>query len=156
LRRSTGVETEEDPFKSMTYERIKFMVSSENFAFAIELQEAGADGIIPVIGVIGLFRPPALGYLIDEPYWGQGYATEALRAFVQTYWGYFPHGVPGLQPDEQDVLHAGVFEGNLASERVLLKVGFKEFRRGVFEADNGPVNDIMFSLKRPARVGALN
>lgn len=84
------------------------------FALAIEWQKQ-------VIGGIGL-HPRAdvyrftwvLGYWLGEPYWGQGFATEAVQAVTE--WGFRKHPIRRIQ--------AGIFSGNRASMGVLKKCGF--------------------------------
>ena len=61
-----------------------------------------------------------LGYWIGKPYWGQGYATEAVLALIAHV---FDDG--GF-----DYLTAGHFTDNPASERVLRKAGFEPHARG--------------------------
>jgi ribosomal-protein-alanine N-acetyltransferase len=56
-----------------------------------------------------------LGYWIGVPYWGRGYATEAAAALLQ-----YGFGTLNLHR-----IQASVFAGNLASARVLLKVGMR-------------------------------
>ncbi len=56
-----------------------------------------------------------VGYIIAEPAWGQGFATEIIRALVA--WGRSQSTIGSMS--------AGVTEGNHASERVLLKNGFR-------------------------------
>lgn len=154
------MDTEEDPFKSASYGRIKLMVAPRSFSFCVELlqdaTDTDGDASPTMIGLIGLFHPPALGYLFDEPYWGRGYATETLSAYIQLYWDHFPHGLPGLQPEEQNILMAGVVEGNVASERVLLKVGFKECGKGKYETVRGLVDDTTFRIERPGKAAVSN
>ena len=55
-----------------------------------------------------------LGYWIGKPYWGQGYATEAVRALI----------AHAFDADRFDYLTAGHFADNPASERVIRKLGF--------------------------------
>lgn len=55
-----------------------------------------------------------LGYWIGKPYWGQGYATEAVRALI----------THAFDADGFDYLMAGHFTDNPASERVIRKLGF--------------------------------
>jgi RimJ/RimL family protein N-acetyltransferase len=79
-----------------------------------------------VIGGIGLkarddihYRTMEIGYWLCEDHWNRGIATEAVTAFSD--WAF----------DKFDILlrlEAEVFEGNVASGRVLEKAGF------VFEA----------------------
>lgn len=57
---------------------------------------------------------PVLGYWLAEPFWGNGYMTEAARAFVEEL---FAAGVA-------DRIRSGAFVDNLASLRVQEKLGF--------------------------------
>lgn len=55
-----------------------------------------------------------LGYWIGKPYWGRGYATEAVRALI----------VHAFDMDRFAYLKAGHFVDNPASARILGKLGF--------------------------------
>jgi RimJ/RimL family protein N-acetyltransferase len=71
-------------------------------------------------GVVGLTIAPAhkraeLGYWIGVPYWGLGFATEAARAVM----GF---GFDALQMHR---IYAHCFTGNIASQRVLEKIGMR-------------------------------
>lgn len=57
-----------------------------------------------------------IGYWIGEPYWGKGYATEAIRQLID-----FAFEELGLLR-----VYAGVFESNTASMRVLEKAGLEK------------------------------
>ena len=74
--------------------------------FAITRQAA-------LIGVISL--EDELGYWLAEPYWGQGFATEAARRVVDF----------AFDDLRLDRLVAGHFADNPASGRVLTKCGFR-------------------------------
>jgi len=70
------------------------------------------------IGVCGLFmqeQTPELGYWLGLPYWGQGYATEALHAVIDF----------AFTDLEHEALQAGARVTNPASRRVLEKCGFQ-------------------------------
>ena len=54
-----------------------------------------------------------VGYVLDEPMWGQGYATE--MAFAVLRYGFHELGLPRI--------HAIATLENVASHRVLLKIG---------------------------------
>lgn len=58
---------------------------------------------------------PELGYWLGVPYWGQGYATEAVRAVID-------HAFLDL---DHEALQAGARVTNPASRRVLEKCGFQ-------------------------------
>lgn len=82
--------------------------SSEVRVFAIERR---IDGTL--VGVCG-FATDEIGYWIGRPFWGQGYATEALRRMLRLAFRNF-----GL-----DALAADILPGNAASLRVMEKLGF--------------------------------
>jgi RimJ/RimL family protein N-acetyltransferase len=72
-----------------------------------------------VMGACGLMQAsdevPELGYWLGVPYWGKGYATEALHALVDYAFADLGH----------DALQAGARVTNPASRRVLEKCGFQ-------------------------------
>ena len=83
------------------------------------------------VGVIGLFEDadpaPEVGYWIGRPYWGRGYATEALEGAL----------VWAAKRWKRRALMAGHFADNPASGRVLEKAGFLytgEVRKGFSRA----------------------
>ena len=84
-----------------------------DYQLAITRKEDGA-----VLGTVGVHvasrAVPELGYWLGKPYWDQGYATETARAMVD-----FSFRTVGLE-----LLMARVFDGNTASQRVLVKTGF--------------------------------
>jgi len=58
----------------------------------------------------------SIGYMIDKNRWGNGYATEALKAVLN--WGFAFSILKSVNADTP--------VGNTASQRVLLKSGFKK------------------------------
>lgn len=88
-----------------------------------------------------VYRSLGIGYCLDEPAWGQGYATEAVRALLQ--WLF----------DTLDVhrVEAELDTRNAASARVLEKLGFQ--REGLRRDDcvvDGEVSDSwIYGLLRP-------
>jgi RimJ/RimL family protein N-acetyltransferase len=71
-----------------------------------------------VIGACGVRlqdETPELGYWLGVPYWGKGYATEALHAVIDYAFTDLAH----------DALQAGARVTNPASRRVLEKCGFQ-------------------------------
>jgi len=80
--------------------------------FVIEHEDVGP------VGVLGMFpggdRAPEVGYWIGKPFWGRGFATEALEGalvWARKRWA-------------KRALMAGHFADNPASGRVLEKAGF--------------------------------
>jgi len=84
--------------------------------------EASDDFVVErdgrMIGKLGAWRLPEVGYLIGRPYWGQGYATEAMAAFVAHA---FAHRAYHLTAD--------VDPRNAASLALLARAGFRETGR---------------------------
>ncbi len=66
--------------------------------------------------------PPRLGYRLQRSAWGQGYAVEAARGLLNAGFG-----------QGTDLVTATTYEDNIASVRVLEKLGFSLRRR--FRAD---------------------
>ena len=78
------------------------------------------------------YRSAAIGYVLDETAWGQGYATEAARAVLQ--WAFDSLDLNRVQAETDT--------RNVASARVLEKLGF--VREGTLREDcvvNGDVSD---------------
>src|ERR1700726_1579041 len=72
-----------------------------------------------VLGACGIAMPereaPEIGYWLGVPFWGHGYATEAVRAVID-------HAFADL---DHEALGAGTRVTNPASRRVLEKGGFQ-------------------------------
>jgi ribosomal-protein-alanine N-acetyltransferase len=87
------------------------LAGEEGVVFAVE--RSGA-----LIGCTGYraFGPDyaELGYWIGKPYWGMGYATEAVGALI----------LHAFETDGFAYLTAGHFQDNPASERIIAKFGF--------------------------------
>ncbi|KAI1763561.1 acyl-CoA N-acyltransferase [Hypoxylon sp. FL1150] len=96
-----------------------------------------------IIGTGGINRPdqmfgwPEVGYLLKKEAWGQGYATEFLKALL-SFWWTLPRSEIELGVDAQSVdgpgeapemLSALTEQANIGSQRVLQKAGFREFKR---------------------------
>jgi RimJ/RimL family protein N-acetyltransferase len=71
--------------------------------------------VIGACGVTTLDDQAELGYWLGVPYWGKGYATEALHAVIDYAFTDLAH----------DALNAGARVTNPASRRVLEKCGFQ-------------------------------
>lgn len=69
------------------------------------------------------YRSLGIGYCLDEPAWGKGYATEAVRAMLQ--WAYATLDLNRVE--------AELDTRNVASARVLEKLGFQ--REGLKRED---------------------
>ena len=90
------------------------------------------------IGFGGPLEAPVLGYWIGRPYWGQGYATEAVGLAIK-----MARQLGALK------LEAETFANNPASGRVLEKAGFRNTGSYVrdFPTRGGPRTSCRFELK---------
>jgi RimJ/RimL family protein N-acetyltransferase len=97
-----------------------------------------------LIGVTGFSftegRPPELGYWLGEPYWGQGYATEAVKGVIEA----------AQATGQFRLIAARALARNTASLNVLEKAGFRKV--GETTAESGerqgePV--VLLELEQP-------
>jgi RimJ/RimL family protein N-acetyltransferase len=72
-----------------------------------------------VIGKVGLYRFPEIGFIFDPAYWGRGMATEAIRPVLDR--AFTVHRLAAVEAD--------VDPRNQASIRLLARLGFKETGR---------------------------
>ena len=86
--------------------------SGESDEFIIEL--AGQ-----VIGKAGAWHMPEIGFILGLPYWGQGYAFEAMCAVIDHLFAHHP----------TEHLTADVDPRNTASQKLLGRLGFHETGR---------------------------
>ena len=98
-----------------------------------------------LIGIVGFTfiegRPPELGYWLGEPFWGQGYMTEAAKALIEA----------AHRTRHFEWIAARAFADNTASLNVLQKLGFKRLGKG--KATRGAIADgrptVELELERP-------
>jgi RimJ/RimL family protein N-acetyltransferase len=48
-------------------------------------EEKGGEGELKMIGVIGIVREQEIGYKLHPEFWGRGFMSEAIRAFIQLF-----------------------------------------------------------------------
>ena len=116
------------PYPYPAGEAAQFVVRSlENLAHGTSLSLAIEDkksdrpmGFI-ALGLDAIRNEGELGYWLGQPYWGQGYMSEAVRAVTEC----------GLSRLNLSRVHARVFTGNPASMQVLRKAGLVECGTGM-------------------------
>ena len=93
------------------------------------------------IGKAGCYRLPEIGYILHPDYWGQGFATEALTAVIAHIFAHHP----------VDALRADIDPRNLASIRLLERLGFTESHRATRTWNIGEewCDSVYYTLKRP-------
>ena len=111
--------------------------------WAIDATPCGGEELIGVIG----FRngPAGLGYWVGHPYWGAGFATEAVGAIARHL--FEARGLSAIE--------AAVFADNAPSANVLRKTGFTVIGRttihSVARGEGVPAN--VFRLEAGANAG---
>ena len=127
------------PYHLADAERFISTVNRSDDELAFLITRKGA-----VIGACGLSlrerEPPDLGMWLGVAFWGQGYATEAVRAVID-------HAFEDLR---YEALQAGARVTNPASRRVLEKCGFQWTGVGLYRiralASSAPID--RFRLER--------
>ena len=96
------------------------------------------DAFVGTIGAGG--HPPNVGWMLVPAYWGQGFATEALQAFLPAYFARIT----------TSSVVADIFEDNPASQAVARKLGFQETGRdiGTSRGRLEPAPVITYALSR--------
>jgi RimJ/RimL family protein N-acetyltransferase len=92
-------------------------------------------------------RTPEIGYLFNASYWGRGYATEALRAFLPLFFQHFS----GLEAELHRYAEALTDPELVSSQNVLLKAGFELFERREKDFENpllGIRDTLVYRLER--------
>jgi RimJ/RimL family protein N-acetyltransferase len=93
-----------------------------------------------VVGKVGFYRLPEIGFIIRRDLWGQGLVTEAASAVIDHV----------LSTRDIDDLRADVDPRNVASIRVLQRLGFSESGRAerTFCIDGVWSDSVYFSRRR--------
>ena len=102
-----------------------------------------------VIGKMGAWRLPDFGFILAPEYWGRGFASEALAAFL-------PHVF--ARPDV-DRLTADVDPRNLASLKLLDRFGFIRigYGRNTWQTHIGACDSVYLELtaERARNIGVI-
>jgi RimJ/RimL family protein N-acetyltransferase len=124
------------------------VADAESFFAAVNREDGEVAFLIEregtVVGACGIAlherEAPEIGYWVGVPFWGHGYATEAVRAVID-------HAFVDLG---YEALQAGARVTNPASRRVLEKCGFQWTGVGLFRiralASSAPID--RFRLER--------
>jgi RimJ/RimL family protein N-acetyltransferase len=112
-------------------------------ASMVEADPAESDDFIvtlngELIGKLGTWKIPEIGFLIDPDHWGRGYASEAMAAFIERR--------RGLGSTE---LTADVDPRNLPSIMLLARHGFLETGRasGTWQVGDELCDSIYYRLE---------
>jgi RimJ/RimL family protein N-acetyltransferase len=93
-----------------------------------------------VVGKVGFFRLPELGFILRRDLWGQGLVTEAARAAIDHV----------FRTRDVAELHADVDPKNIGAIRVLERLGFVETGRAerTYCIDGVWTDSVYFALRR--------
>lgn len=140
--------------------------AADQFVFASRLANARGDGLTlaitekkrprDLIGVVAIQPPdfsgrsdcphPFLGYWLGVDFWGRGYATEAVEAMIEL----------AFADTDADIVSAEVLTRNVASLRVLEKLGFEQTGSSLapFPARGGMLPVVRLERSRHAVIAA--
>ncbi len=114
----------------------KDLLPALNMAIVLDEEVIGGVGIVLKEDIHR--KNAEIGYWVAEPFWGKGYATQAVRMMVDYAFQHF----------DFTRIYASAFDHNFASHRVLEKAGFKmeaRLKKALFK--NGRYADeIIFTL----------
>lgn len=113
------------------------------YAIFLKTRDDKEDTFIGKLYIMGGFWPH-ISYMLKKEFWGQGYGTEAVKAFSQFWWNlprvqktYYranPEDVVkntqifSRDPDQAlEILRATIEPANIASRKVLEKAGFEKY-----------------------------
>jgi RimJ/RimL family protein N-acetyltransferase len=108
--------------------------------WAIDVEGSAVGGIGLVLRDDVYRRSAEIGYWLGETFWRRGIATEAVRAVTE-------HGFASFDLCR---IHAGVFEWNAASMRVLEKAGYVcegRLLRSVTK-DGRTIDELLYAITR--------
>lgn len=101
------------------------------------------------MGLIGAVRAPEVGYMLNADYWGKGYATEAMRAFMPIFFVHFSGG----KHERYEYAEAHTDPELESSQRVLTKVGFTLSEKREKDFENpilGWRDTLVYRMARPS------
>ncbi|GIZ48667.1 hypothetical protein CKM354_001171800 [Cercospora kikuchii] len=117
-----------------------------------DLSSPDPEAVHPrVIGLFGSFHWPSCGYMLHPDFFGKGYATEGMRAFIPAYFERVPPASEG--GTGHDLIDAYADTENRASMKVLEKLGFTKCETlfNEFEGPMGVRDSVVYRLARPGK-----
>ena len=129
-------ETAEEAREALTFLIAQYSGTGGPLAYPVLTQDGGENiGYVQLVPIGG--GKWEIGYHIAERYTGNGYATEAVRAFLPV----------AAQAVGTDKVHGICLKENAASKRVLLKCGFEPVFEGSGEYQ-GEQREIFRSVRK--------
>lgn len=137
-------------YGSITRHHANYRSAENNWNFAVELlpnSNPRAEPSPRIIGLMGAVRAPEIGYMFNKSYWGYGYGTEALRAFMPMFFAHYSGG----GHEHYDYAEALTDTELVSSHNVLTKAGFKLRERREKDFENpvlGLRDTLVFRIER--------
>lgn len=142
-----------DPDLEWSKDKLQLRLSPQGdntFDFAVCLAETGE--MIGVAGshmMVGELGWPVIGYMLRKEFWGKGYATELVHAFLAAWWA-LPRAEVDIKVEKstaverkdgrvRECIVAVTLDSNTSSQRVLSKAGM-ELVKAWSEADRQQEN----------------
>lgn len=158
---TTSGKIDVDPDATMKWME-RFLKPNDTITFSFAIEELANPG--RPIGSVGshLADPPTLGYMFRKEFWGKGYASEALKAWLPVYWALARKDVE-LKDDmieskftreggsTSEVLIAEIESEHLPSIKVAERNGFKPTGNYEDVEDwRGKARIVEYYLERPS------
>ena len=136
----------------------RFLPPNDSITFNFAIEELANPG--RTVGVLGCHKaePPEIGYMLRTESWGKGYASEALRLWLDAWWE-LPREdiviedaepIPGNADNAvPEVLRADIDSKNAASARILARCGFRPVSEELVEENGVTIKMILLDLQRP-------
>jgi [ribosomal protein S5]-alanine N-acetyltransferase len=121
-----------------THDTLLSPTSNDDFVVCLK-STSDPDSTPEIIGKMGIWRIPEIGFIFKPTSWGKGIATEALKCFLKYFWD--THGdvkaiVADLDPRNEMAL-------NLLLKNGFVKTGFEE---KTFELEDGWCDSVYLKL----------
>jgi [ribosomal protein S5]-alanine N-acetyltransferase len=121
-----------------SYNTFTSSTSSDDFIVCLK---SPSDPDSEVVGKLGVWSVPEIGFIFNPASWGKGIATEALECFLEYFWD--AHG-------EVKTIVADVDPRNEMALRFLIKNGFVKtgFEEKTFELEDRWCDSVYLTLFR--------
>lgn len=113
--------------------------TQDGTCYALGIEEKGKNAIIGTVAFIMLDEQkiPAIDFWIGRAFWRRGYAEDALRLMIAF----------GFRKLHLNMIYSAAYQKNMASNNLLLKVGFKEYKRRFTKLKGKKIMQIMYVMK---------
>jgi ribosomal-protein-alanine N-acetyltransferase len=106
--------------------------------YALGIEEKGKNTVIGTVAFVLMDeqRMPALDFWLGRRFWRRGYTEEAVRLMIKF----------GFKKLKLRRIYSAAFQRNKASNGLLLKVGFSEYRRRFTKLKGRRIKQIRYAM----------